>query len=472
MMTFIKTKKWETRLKYAALLPLFGMLLACSTTIGRATDRYNQGDYIGAIQEVTMKLDQKQSYPMNTTKIQWLDTVHQALRGIEAMPANGLDQKMARLERIYQARLLVGKGFYQNEFVGFNDRYPMSSLKQDIAQLYYEKGTLNTGKTTQDYLYRAQTFERGLSYAEYKDIAALAKKNRFEYSKNRAEEHYQDGLSYLKTKEYQLASEAFKQSQQVYSAYGQYKDAQVLAAKYEKIWRTAAAETQFNTATQLMKNARSKADYREVAAEFAKVKSIYAQYGDYKNTNALYTSTYQKGRIYVAYSIDKVKGIDSCGSFRDDDISTHLINALNKQFSTYPYSLSTSKHNADFVIDIEYRNETETSRLDKNTKAQSWVSKEGKEYKFNQQTEHQSNSFTMRIDIDTRGSISSRDQVKLSSSSAYEQIKYTGDVPSGFKNSHSGELLKERALCKETFDDLDRKVKNVFYDIERKARRL
>ncbi len=462
-------KKW---LRQGFSLSLLTVLLACTTTSERAAERYQRGDYVGAIREVTYKLDEKKSYPRSSLKKEWLETIHSSIQNIENMPIATLDQKIIRLETVLKARLLTNSGFYSDEFAHFNRYYPMDELKLTIAKLYYEKGTTNQGKTTSDYLYRVEAFAKGLEYAPYKDMEALLKSNRFEYSKSLASDYYVEGQRYVKEKDYERASTAFEKAQSAYSNYGQYKDASELAKKYEKIWRTNAAEVQLIQANKRMEQARTKADYRNAAQEFKKVIDIYSQYGDYKNSRTAYNSARQKGRLNVAYTLDKVRGSNSCGTFSRDDLDKRLEALITKRFSTYPYAIVSSKASADFIIDISYRNNFEEGKLNKKQQKQSWVDDAGKEHAYVHNSETQENTFDMRIDIETRGDLHSTDSEKFSSSSSYEKHSYTGDVPSNVRNSSKGTTRNNQELCSDTLSDVERKVGNILSDIERKSRRL
>ena len=123
-------------------------LTAC--TLNKAMQSYEKGDYLSSIRIVTNKLNEKQEYPRNSLKKSWLESVHLSLSRIENLPNVSIDQKIKRLETIYQARYLLDAGFYRNEFTAFNQRYPMPSLKLDMAKLYYQKGNAIQLNTTEN----------------------------------------------------------------------------------------------------------------------------------------------------------------------------------------------------------------------------------------------------------------------------------------------------------------------------------
>lgn len=445
-------------------------LTAC--TLNKAMQSYEKGDYLSSIRIVTNKLNEKQEYPRNSLKKSWLESVHLSLNRIENLPNLSIDQKIKRFETIYQARSLLDAGFYRDEFTAFNQRYPMPSLKLDIAKLYYQKGNAIQLNTTESYKQKADAYQTGASYAEYLDMSKLATRYQFEYATRLAGDYYQSGLLQVRIKDYQAASEDFAKASEAYAAHGNYKDAAQQFSKYDQLWRTEKASELFLQASQKERSARYKVDFRDIAKLYQDANSIYKPYGNYKNAADLAGTATQKGLVRVAYFIEQEKGDDRCGKYSSERLSERFAQELNTAFKAAPFRLMDRRSDADIVVYFDYSSDYSEGRPEKNNQVQSVVDHERQVFKFNQRTEFQKNKYEMRLIIETKGAVSLRKAISLENETEQSKVFYSGDVPAGYRNTTTGTLKNQDELCQGLTEDLQRQVNRVLNDIVSQAKRI
>lgn len=445
-------------------------LTAC--TLNKAMQSYEKGDYLSSIRIVTNKLNEKQEYPRNSLKKSWLESVHLSLNRIENLPNVSIDQKIKRLETIYQARYLLDAGFYRNEFTAFNQRYPMPSLKLDMAKLYYQKGNAIQLNTTENYRQKAEAYQTGASYADYLDIAKLATRYQFEYATRLAGDYYQSGLLQVRIKNYQAASEDFAKASEAYAAHGKYKDAAQQFSKYDQLWRTEKASQLFLEASQKEKSARYKVDFREISTLYQDANTIYSPYGRYKNSADLARTAAQKGLVRVAYFIDQEKGDDRCGKYSSERLSERFEQEIKTAFKAAPFTLLDRRSDADIVVYFDYSSYYSEGRPEKNNQVQSVLDHQGQVFKFNQQTEFQKNKYEIRLIIESKGAVGLRKVISLEDETEQSKVFYSGDVPAGYRNKSTGTLKKQDELCQGLTDDLERQVNRVLDDIVNRAKRI
>lgn len=450
---------------------IFIVCFISACTLNQALQGYEKGDYIASIQVITKKLDQKQGYPRDSLKQSWINTINLSLNKIENLPAHNVEQKIARLEKIYQARQLVGNGFYANEFAGFNERYPVQQIYLDIARLYYEKGNSIQLLTTESYREKAEAYEAGLRYADYSNMSNLAAQYRKEYATRKAEEYYQQALQQVRVKSYRLASEYFAKTLAIYEKYGDYKDARQQYIKYDKLWRTDEAARLFSQASLKEKSAIRKTEYRDVAALYGEAAKIYQPYGDYKNAASLETAFRNKGLITVSYNIRQDRGEDYCGSFYSHRLSERFKSKLETKFRAYPFRLSNS-YRTDININIDYSAYFKEGRLEERNQVQSIVNAQGVVMKFNQRTETRKNEYELKVDISSRGDLSVNRRVNKQVDSTQNKVVYTGNVPDGYRDKTEGSLKDRDGLCQDIIAEVERDIEYALDDIARQALRL
>ncbi|MDQ8954159.1 hypothetical protein RFH42_14505 [Acinetobacter rudis] len=457
--------------KIILIISCVGSLSACTLTLNKAMQGYEKGDYIASIQVITAKLDQKQGYPRDALKKSWMNAIDLSLNQLENLPNNTLDQKLQRLEKIYQARQLVNTGFYASEFSSFVQRYPLNQIQLDIAKLYYEKGNTIGLIDTDSYRLKAEMYERGLHYTNYLDMQSLATKYRKEYSTRRAEEYYSYALGAVKAKDYKAASEYFTQALTAYGNYGDYKDARQQFLKYDKMWRAIEAERLFLQATVKEKNALYKADYRGVSSLYNEAAQIYKPYGDYKNALNLAQLARSKSMITVSYSIHQDRGEDYCGSLYSQRLSERFKSRVESKFGSYPFKL-TNSYGANIQINIDYAAYFKEGRQEERNQVQSVLSAQGVENKFNQRTESKRNEYELRASVSARGDLRWDKNITKQVESEQHRIIYTGNVPDGYRDKTEGALKDRNGLCLELITAFERDMDYVFDDIVRQAMRL
>lgn len=432
---------------------------------------YDQGDYIASIQVVTDKLDQKQEYPRDSLKKSWLNVINLSLNKLENLPANNIHQKIQRLEKIYQARQLVGNGFYANEFARFNERYPLEETRLNLAKLFYEKGQSVQSQSTDGLREKAEAYESGLRYANYLDMASLATKYRKEYSTRLAADYYQLAIESVKLKNYKAASEYFSKALQAYENYGDYKNARQEFTKYNKLWRTEAAERLFSKAALKERVAVRKVDYREAASLYREAAEVYSSYGDYKNVGNLTAIARNKGVITVGYLIRQDRGNDYCGPAYGQRLSERFKSKLEAKFRDYPFKI-TNAINPDIRLNIDYSTYFKEGYLKERDQVQSVVNAQGVVIKFNQRTELRKNEYELKAEIYTRGDLRFNKRVGKYIDSEQSKVIYTGNVPSGYSNKTEGWLKDRNGLCLDVIAKVERDMDYVLDDIVQQALRL
>lgn len=456
-------------LKLTSVIFIISLLPAC--TLNQAMRGYDNGDYIGSIKVITNKLDQKQEFPRNSLKQNWLNTIHLSLNQLENLPTYTYDQKIQRLQKIYEARLLVGSGFYANEFDSFNQRYALKQIYLDLAKTYYEKGNSIQLLTTDSYREKAEAYEGGLKYGNYLDTGVLAAKYRKEYSTRLAEDYYQTAQKMVLSKNYKAASEFFSKALSVYANYGDYKDSRQQFTKYNKLWRTEEAERLFQLAASKERSAMRKFDYREVARLYGDAAEVYRPYGSYRNAEGLASAARKKSIITVSYTIRQDRGEDSCGTSYSRQLSQRFKSKIEDKFRAHPYQL-TNSYSSNVHINVDYSAYFKEGRLEERNQVQSVVNDQGVTTRFNQRTESRKNQYELNAEIRARGDLSVSRNIREQAES--EQIKtfYTGSVPSGYKNKTEGSLKDRNALCSDVIVKIEREIDYALDDIARQALRL
>ncbi|TCM63283.1 hypothetical protein EC844_1214 [Acinetobacter calcoaceticus] len=456
-------------LRVVSIVCFVVILSAC--TLKKATQNYQQGDYIASIKTITDRLNQKQDYPRSALKKSWLDTVHLSIHKIESLPAMSLEQKIERLEKIHQARLLVGSGFYANAFETFNQRYPMVQLKLDIAKLYYEKGNRVQLITTESYREKAEAYQTGLEFAQYADMLDLAIKYRKAYSTRLAEDFYREAQLDVKNKDYKNASQNFSKAVDAYRAYGKYKDAQALFVKYDQLWRADAAAQFMSQAASKEKSAKLKGDFRTVAKLYSEAVAVYQPYGAYKNAASLAATAKNKGMIHIAYTLDQERGEDQCGSAYHQRLSERFKTKIQDRFKSYPFTLSTSGA-SDVHIYIDYQTYYKAGKLEERNQVQSIVDQQGKEFKFNQRNEYRLNQYEIQIEIESKDGVRLRKRISKDAQAELDKTFYSGLVPEGYKNKTIGALKEQQELCLGVISEVEREVETVLDQIAQQSLKI
>nr|WP_174507045.1 hypothetical protein [Acinetobacter sp. Marseille-Q1620] len=454
-----------------AIFSLFLISILSACTLKKAVRSYENGDYISSIRIVTDRLDEKRDYPRNSLKKSWLNTVYLSLNKIENLPDNSLEQKIQRYEEIYQARNLVGTGFYSNNFTAFNQRYPMPQLKFDIAKLYYEKGNNIKTIVTDNYREKAEAYQNGLKYANYLDMASLAAKYQKEYSSRLASDYYQSALTAVKMKNYKDASENFQKASNAFSNYGSFKDSQQQFVKYDKLWRSEEAEQFFSQAISKDRSATRKADFREAAKLYNDSYEIYLPYGIYKNSVSLRAISKRKGTVNIGYSINQDRGDDSCGSSYSDSLSKRIKRTIEDRFKSYPFELSPIR-SADIQLYFDYRTRFQRGNLEQSNQVQSIVDPQGKTVKFNQHNESRRNQYEITMNIEAMGDVQMRKRISKETSSEENKVFYSGAVPQGYRDKTQGSLKNQSDSCLEIISDLEREIDYVLDDIAEQGMRI
>ncbi len=458
-------------------LSLFCCLLlgACASTMQKANGLFERGDYVGSIRIITQKLDAKQDYPLQVTKKKWLQGIQDAIAQIEALPSTNQDQAILRLVAIHDARVLLGTGFYSNQFVDFNQRYPLVALKQDIAKLYYAKGKSIRPTNTEMYRAQAMAYTTGLSYADYQDIRQLAANANKAYKTHLAQDYYDLAEISVKAQQYKQASEQYAKARDTFKEYGHFKDAALKAAKYDKIWRTEQANHLYDQAALKANLGKTKLSLREAADLYRQAAAVYAPYGVFKNSTALADSLRSQGMIFVSYEVFVRNSRDYCQGSSSYSGYGHLASVLQtpieKAFQAYPFKIR-SRSQADVVVSVDYKNRFKERPISQETQKLSWSGADGVVHYYQKHTQTQRNDFDLSVVVDVRGVFGSSRDFQYESESSQTKISYSGDVPPNAKPSTSGSLLKAEQLCKMVEADAKRDMERLMDHVAKEARYL
>ena len=267
------------------------------------------------------------------------------------------------MSEFWEIRTLLDKKSYDRQIEFFTGKYTVDELGKNVAEQYYIKGNSIKTVRTDDYLSKAEAYEAGLTYYNYKDIKQKAEDYRFKYSDLKAGDYYARAVLDEKNGRYRSAEENFLAAYDVYIKYGSYKDSQrryqlnneradreeaeklykkaksqeaaknycdaaetfaevddayenhgnykdsnELSGKNDKLCRQEAADKYYQEARSREYSARTKSEYRDIAQIYNSAYNAYEKYGEYKDSYKKYKDLEEKGKVkvYIAGDMDNI----------------------------------------------------------------------------------------------------------------------------------------------------------------------
>ncbi len=349
--------------KILLLSVLLLIFVACD--LKKAEEAYEKGDYVTAVKYSAKYLDGKKTFPNNKESKQILEKFDVIIKYYEKNIAEAVttDSKIKYMSEFWEIRTLLDKKSYDRQIEFFTGKYTVDELGKNVAEQYYIKGNSIKTVRTDDYLSKAEAYEAGLTYYNYKDIKQKAEDYRFKYSDLKAGDYYARAVLDEKNGRYRSAEENFLAAYDVYIKYGSYKDSQrryqlnneradreeaeklykkaksqeaaknycdaaetfaevddayenhgnykdsnELSGKNDKLCRQEAADKYYQEARSREYSARTKSEYRDIAQIYNSAYNAYEKYGEYKDSYKKYKDLEEKGKVkvYIAGDMDNI----------------------------------------------------------------------------------------------------------------------------------------------------------------------
>lgn len=454
----MKTTK-RTKNSLFKILPLCVVLaLAGCASSPSAESLYKKQDYIGAIRVIATDMNQKKS-PSKSTQKRWSELTANSLANIEAMPQATNEDKVIRLEHIYEARTLLDRQNLGEEITAFNQRYPMESLKLEIAKTYYAIGQATTGNYREAYRVRAYAYGRGAQFNHYKNIQQLATKNQLLYDTDVAEEHYREG-KHLENSEPKAAAIAYQKALDAYKAHGTYKDASKRLRVTDEIWRKKEADGYISTA-QRYAQYNSKKSYRQASEAYQKAYDLYSMYGNYKGSQELAQQYKKLGNIKYNYNITFDYNNNGCGNYYNSLTERNVKSALSGSFRDDFLIPSFSHENPDWFLNINHNIAYKESSPSNHSQIESFIDSEGKEWRYNKITTQKTQELIFYVTVNSSGLMNNNQTATSSITNQHNTITYTGNVPPNLKNTTSGQWQSTDTMCNNIQRENERKIRNI-----------
>ncbi|WP_434777202.1 hypothetical protein [Neisseria sp. Ec49-e6-T10] len=442
------------------------LVLGGCTTVGKANKLQEKGQYVESVKIITDKLDQSGTLPSQSTFNSMSNIIYRSIQHFEnklsMASEKNYDERINAYEGIFNIRVLLENKFYSNHFANFIASYKLPELRSTLAQLHYLKGNEINPVQIIDYKIKSDIYKAGLKYAEYKDMRTLMEKYAKQYATLAAEDGYKKGVDAAKMKDYFQASEHFAQVINVYKAYGDYKDSKKLFTQYDRQWRTESAQKAFDEAQSIAQNARYKADNREAAQKYTEAFEYYKPYGDFKNASSFASKQKDLGTVYIDFYID---GHKRDGTKTERDLKSIINPAFKQTFNSSYYQQATRNTRKDLTIRVRYSVKYHINKDKVREYKQQETGSDGKVRYFTKVVKEKRNRYEIDVTVTAAGKVSYQDGFKLHSTSSEEQIRYTGDVPSGYKAHTNGRMESEYTLERQIENEVQSRIKDILLNI-------
>lgn len=429
------------------------LLIACART---AEDAYKEGKYMESIDLITQHIEGKGQSQVSKDD---LDRFRQIVSNVSAHYEDNLlkadltdyQKRIESYESLLNMRNKFNNQFYSQQVDFFNNKYSINELRQLIAKEYYLYGNSINATDGDSYLVKATLYRKGMEQYKYKDIDALYKKTNTKYMQVAANEYYQKGKELAEVESYKDAADYFSKAAAVYKPLGKYKDSENLSNLYNKKYRSSEAQEYYDEAKSIGEYAKTRREYRKMAALYEHAESVYGTYGSYRDASSLASKYKQKGmiKIYVPQS----------------EYKSMIEKEVNADYVTFVSSQSAS----DIMIQVTNREKYEEEPQHSNTQAMSenivdktitTTNDQGvaetkdtyKTYYFNLKTTENSNSLVLMTSIKVTGIYNYANSFETKKESEVIQYEYSGNVPAKYKNYSSGKYLSQRKLSKKALE--------------------
>lgn len=467
-MTFISKGSFVVLNKNNSLVFLIIMLLLSACTTQRAMSLYEKGQYLESVSVVTNELDRKGKLPMDILAKKMFAIIHGSIQHYEQRlykaSSEDHDEKIAAYRGLLNIRIDLEDKFYSSEFTLFIAKNKIDDLTMSLAEQFYLKGNLISPSNTIDHKIKADIYRLGLEFTEYKDMRALMEKHDKKYADLASEEAYKNAMKAVQNKQYRSASEYFGQVVQLYKNYGDYKNSQALFTQYDKLWRTDAAQDAYTQAQNLSdKTNNSKATHRKIADLYNQANNYYSPYGSFKDSYSLALKHKKLGVVNIALDIKKSYP-------RNSNLESAIEKNIKSQFSKDYQSFSGYTASSDLIITITYdvRYDLEQDKIEEKNLNQEI---DGVVKYFKETVTHRKNHYSVNVYMNVSGLTSFSDKFNISESSSEMIKEYSGDVPYTYHNKRQGLFKSERdfetAIINRLNYELPRMLSHINYEIER-----
>lgn len=404
---------------------VFMLLLASCCHTRTSEEAYAEGNYLESIHLLASDIEEQgpEKYKQDEA-IKLHSLVEKVMVYYETILANttntDFDNRIMAFNSLSEMRGRLNNHFYSQELSFFLDKYTAAKLNENIAIAYYDEGNSIVANESADYKKKADLYQKGLRSYNYNDIEKLYKINNTKYMQLAAKEFYEQGKNFVQMQSYKEAAEAFQNAALVYKPLGKYKDSDNLFSRFDRLYRTNAADSSYQLAEGITNYATSRAKYRQAAENYNAAALIYSPYGNYRDASTKAANYANKGKISIS-------------------VRPYQYESLFKEV-TQGHDYISFGFGSDIFIDID-----SSENYSDHDKSIDNDSKTEKGKKYNIKTETVTNRVTITTNIRVSGLLSYSNSFKVEKTSSKINYSYSGDVPSGY-HDHSEGYLRDRYM--------------------------
>ena len=334
-------------------LTVLTLLSACQTTADLAMQAFERRDYVDSVTQYAQYATQRGNTMMEKKRLEFQTVVNHSATHYEDLlaqtAATDYANRIIQLRALKTIRASLYSPIHQQLVPEVMQRLSLDTLSTRLADEYYQLGQSITGQQREDHQRRAEAYQQALQQVNpYKDSQALFTRNDKTYKGLLAEDLYQEGLAFAKGKDHKAAASRFGQIASIYAPYGDYKNTAALLKQHETLWRTAEYTTLVQQADAAALLINTKRSARTVAAQYQKAVATLSTYGDSKAAQQKASQYQQQGMIRVF--------IDDDGKPLMRSSSTSTADAALSQAPLKAHMrLTKNRKEADIVVTIRLK---------------------------------------------------------------------------------------------------------------------
>lgn len=437
------------------LLCVFALLMSACASYS-AKRQIEKGNYVDALSVMVTDLNKKGRFTSERHKEKTITIMQTALQQIEAMPRVTATQQTKRFEQLLKAYQLLAKKFFSSEFSVFLNRYSVSGLRTDVAKGYYQQAMEVPEVSHYAYREKALLFAKGAEFFNYNNMQALSREYAKKYALAASEIEYQQALINEKNGNFKLAAELLAKVKVLFQEYGEYKDTSARFIKNDKAWRVQEMNQALQTANNLATQS-SKASNRKASAWYIYADDVNKPYGGNPQARRLADEAWARGVITVGYQISKLR------SSSGDDVARKIASKIENVFSE-SYFLTRPNSRGDITINITYDMSYQESSGKVQKLLKNYTDAEGKSQSYVQLVQDYSNQVELIVSLESYGEISVNKKLTYTQDSVDQTIGYSGAAPSGVSTKNAKLKTKsylENKVMLKMENDLGSHLRNI-----------
>ncbi|MFT0211348.1 hypothetical protein VQ643_01875 [Pseudomonas sp. F1_0610] len=444
---------------FTIILLFIVVLLSSGCASYTAKRQIEKGNYVNSLQVMATDLTKKGRFTSERHREKTVAIMQTALDHIEGLPSVTARQTTIRYEQLLQAYPLLANKFFSSEFKIFLQSYDVMGLRTSVAKGYYQQAMEVPETSHYAYKEKALLLATGAKYFNYNNMQALSQEYAKKYALAAAEIEYQNALASERAKNYKLAAEHLAKVKEIFKEFGEYKDSHARFIKNDKAWRGEEMNKALQTAGSLSQPSSTKANYRKASAWYIYADDIYKPYGGNANALELAKQSWARGVITVGYIIE--------ADVNKSNATAHsqIEKVISATFSE-SYFLLRPNSRGDITLDIRYGISYKESRNSPQTTVQSYVDEQGKTRSYTQVTQYFTQQADFFLNLDTFGEVRHSRNFLRSKDSSDQSISYSGAVPSGLSNQKAqlkSQSYLENYVINKVTDELTSYLTNILY---------